>query len=313
MNPVILYSVVTLGAISAGAAMILFFVAKKFKVEEDPRIDDVTELLPGANCGGCGFPGCRGFGEALVKAADDGDISALSCPPGGNDTMAAVGKYLGMEVSDALPLVAVLRCGGTHAKAPSKLTYDGPSKCTIAHNLFSGENGCPHGCLGLADCVVSCEFDAMYMDPETGLPVIIEENCVACGACVKACPRLLIEMRLKGRRNRRVWVNCINEEKGGVAMKNCKAACIGCSKCVKECPEKVQAFVFQNNLAYIDMDKCIACGLCVHVCPTNAILATFEPVKPKPKRLEAKKAAEAEAKAAAKEKIPAEAKKEVKE
>jgi len=286
VNPVILYSIIILGAVAAGAAMILFFVAKKFKVIEDPRVDDVTELLPGANCGGCGYPGCHGFAEALVKAADGGDISGLNCPPGGSETMAAVGKHLGVEVSEAEPTVAVVRCGGTREKAPAKLQFDGPRKCAVAHSLFSGENGCPYGCLGLNDCVAACDYDAIYMDEETGLPVVVEEKCVSCGACVKACPRDIIEIRPKGRKGRRVWVNCINKEKGGVALKNCKVACIGCGKCVKACPEKIQAITLDDNLAYIDPEKCIACGKCILVCPTKAIKATFTPPQPKPKKEE---------------------------
>lgn len=283
MNPIILYSVLILGAAAAGAAMILFVVAKKFKVDEDPRIDEVLELLPGANCGGCGYAGCRALAEALVKAADEGDISALFCPPGGSKTMEAVGKYLGLEASEVVPTVAVVRCGGTREKAPAKLKYDGPARCTLSHNLFGGESNCPYGCLGLGDCVVVCKFDAIHMNRETGLPEVVDEKCTACGACVKACPRNIIELRPKGRKDRRVWVNCVNKEKGAVAMKNCKVACIGCGKCVKECPEKVQAFIFKDNLAYIDTAKCIACGLCIPVCPTGAILATFTPPKPKPK------------------------------
>ena len=297
MNPVILYSVITLGAVAAGAAMILFFVAKKFKVDEDPRIDEVTELLPGANCGGCGYPGCRGFGEAIVKAADEGDISALSCPPGGSDTMSSIGTFLGMEVSAALPTIAVVCCGGTFEKAPAKLVYDGPDKCALSHKLFSGVNGCPYGCMGLGDCVVSCQFDAIEIDETTGLPVV-NEKCVSCGACVKACPRAIIEIRPKGRKDRRVWVNCMNKEKGGVAMKNCKAACIGCGKCAKACPEKIQAITINDSLAYIDPEKCISCGKCITVCPTNAISATFTPPKPKPKpapKVDEKKADEKKA------------------
>lgn len=297
MNPVILYSVLTLGLVAAGAAMILFFVAKKFKVEEDPRIDEVLELLPGANCGGCGYPGCRGFAEALVKAADEGDISGLNCPPGGDETMEHVGSFLGMEVASAVPLLAVVRCGGTREKAPAKIDYDGPSKCAVSHSLFSGENGCPYGCMGLGDCVTSCTFDAIHINPETGLPEVVESKCVACGACVTACPRKIIELRPKGKRDRRVWVSCINKQKGAVAMKNCKAACIGCGKCVKACPEKVQAITMKDNLAYINPEKCISCGLCITSCPTGAIMATFKPpqAKPKPKK-KTPPAAKAEAK-----------------
>jgi ferredoxin len=198
--------------------------------------------------------------------------------------MKAVGEYLKLEVEETAPTTAVIRCNGTKAKAPSKLDYDGPSKCSIAHSLFSGENGCSYGCLGLGDCVAACEYDAIYMDEETGLPVVIPDKCTSCGACVRACPRNIIEIRPRGKKDRRVWVACMNEEKGGVAMKNCKAACIGCGKCYQVCPEKVRAITIENNLAFIDSSKCIACGLCIPVCPTNAILATFEPVvRPKPK------------------------------
>lgn len=283
MDPVILYSVGALVIMAASAAVILFFVAKKFRVDEDPRIVDVVELLPNANCGGCGFPGCSGFAKALVNGADKGDISGLNCPPGGSETMTSVGEYLGLAVEESVATTAVVRCNGTKAKAPSKLIYEGPTKCAVAHTLFSGENGCPYGCLGLGDCVVVCEYDAIYMDEETGLPVVIPDKCTSCGACVRACPRDIIEIRPRGRKDRRVWVACMNEEKGGVALKNCKAACIGCAKCFDVCPPKVSAITMGNNLAFIDGDKCIACGKCVVVCPTNAILATFEPPQPKPK------------------------------
>ncbi len=283
MDPVILFSVGALALLASGSAVILFFIAQKFKVDEDPRISEVTELLPNANCGGCGFPGCSAFAGALVKGADNGDISGLFCPPGGNDTMSNVGEYLGITVEESAPTTAVVRCNGTKAKAPSKITYEGPSKCAVANTLFSGENGCPYGCLGLGDCVAACDYDAIYMDEETGLPVVIPDKCTSCGACVRACPRDIIEIRPRGRKDRRVWVACMNEEKGGVAMKNCKAACIGCGKCFDVCPPKVSAITVENNLAFIDSTKCIACGKCVVVCPTNAILATFEPIRPKPK------------------------------
>lgn len=285
MSAVVLYSIITLGAISAISAVILFVVARKFKVYEDPRIDEVADLLPGANCGGCGYPGCRGFAEALVKASENGDISALFCSAGGNDTMVAVGKYLGLEVAASEPKIAVVRCGGTKELAPQKVVFDGPSKCAVANTITSGESGCPFGCLGLGDCVAVCDFGAIHIDEKTGLPVVDEDKCVGCGACAKACPRGIIEIKPKGRRDRRVTVLCMNREKGALAMKNCKAACIGCGKCAKACPEKIQAITVTNFLAYIDPKKCIACGKCVSECPTGAIRASFEIIKkdvPKP-------------------------------
>ena len=283
MNDVILYSVISLGTIAGVSAIILFVIAKKFNVEEDPRIDEVNELLPSANCGGCGYPGCRSFAEALIDGADKGNISALYCAPAGADGMAEIGTFLGLTVEASEPLVAVLRCGGTHEKTKKVAEYDGPQSCTIVHATFSGEKGCQYGCLGLGECVEACAFGAMYMDKDTGLPVIIEEKCIGCGACAKACPRAIIEMRARGRKSRRVWVSCMSQDKGGVAMKICKAACIGCGKCAKVCPEKIQAITIENFLAYIDPEKCIACGKCIPVCPTKAIEATFEPPKPKPK------------------------------
>ncbi len=283
MSSVIIYSVVTMGLIAASAAMILFLVAKKFRVDEDPRIDAVAEMLPGANCGGCGYPGCRGLAEALVRAADQGDISSLSCPPGGNGTMLKIADFLGLAAGNSDPTVAVVRCQGSCEHAPAKLRYEGPQKCAVAHALFAGENGCAYGCLGLGDCVTACKFDALTIDSETGLALVDAVKCVSCGACVKVCPRRIIEMRPRGRKDRRVWIACMNRERGAVAKKNCAVACIACGKCAKTCPEKVQAITVENNLAYIDYKKCIACGLCVPVCPTKAILASFELPKPKVK------------------------------
>ncbi|MCK4360808.1 MAG: RnfABCDGE type electron transport complex subunit B, partial [Bacteroidales bacterium] len=195
-----------------------------------------------------------------------------------------VAEILGLEAEEKEPMVAVLRCSGSKANAPKKVNYDGPATCVFANNLYAGENGCPYGCLGLGDCVVACKFDAMYMDKETGLPVIIEEKCVACGACVEACPRNIIELRNVGKKSRRIFVSCINEEKGGVARKNCKVACIGCSKCYNVC--KFDAITMKNNLAYIDYEKCKLCRKCVEECPTGAIHElNFPPRKPKPEKV----------------------------
>ncbi|MDR4988237.1 MAG: Fe-S cluster domain-containing protein [Bacteroidales bacterium] len=279
-NEITLFSVVSLGAIGSVAAIVLFMVAQKFKVIEDPRIDTVEEMLPGANCGGCGLAGCRALAEAIVKSES---LDGFNCPPGGNDVMQDIAKAMGWEAEAQTPMIAVVRCSGSREHAPPKVRYEGAMTCAFAHSLFSGEAGCPYGCLGCGDCVRACAFDAMYMDQDTGLPVIIDDKCVACGACVKECPRNIIEMRKKGKKDRRIFVSCINREKGGVARKNCSVACIGCGKCVKEC--RFDAITLENFLAYIDYEKCTLCRKCPPVCPTNAIHElNFPPRKPKPEK-----------------------------
>ena len=266
MNEITLISVVSLGAIGTISAIILYMVAQKFKVIEDPRIDLVADKLPGANCGGCGLAGCRALAEAIVKAES---LEGMSCPPGGNDVMKGIAALLGLDAQERDPLIAVLRCNGSRENSPPKVKYDSHMTCAFANSLFAGEGGCPFGCLGCGDCVAACAFDAMYLDVVTGLPVILDDKCVACGACVKACPRNIIEMRKKGKKDRRIFVSCINREKGGPAKKNCAVACIGCGKCVKEC--RFDAITMENNLAYIDYNKCTLCRKCPPVCPTNAI------------------------------------------
>lgn len=278
----ILIALIVLGAIGAIGALVLFLVAKKFYVYEDPRVGQVEEVLPGANCGGCGFPGCHGMADACVKASS---LDGLMCPVGGAETMAKVASILGMEAAAAEPKIAVVRCGGSVCARPKLSNYDGAKSCAVAAATFAGETGCAFGCIGLGDCVKACQFDAIRMNAETGLPEVDAEKCVACGACVKACPKFIVELRKKGRlvgaNHRRVWVNCVNKDKGAVAMKACQNACIGCGKCAKVC--KFDAIVIENNLAYIDPEKCKACGMCVNDCPKHAIKCTFTAPVPKPK------------------------------
>jgi len=266
MNSVLLFTIISLSLLGFVAALILYFFAQKFKVYEDPRIDQVEEALPSANCGGCGFPGCRNFAEACVKTETFDD---LYCPVGGNEVMATVAGILGKEAGETDPLVAVVRCNGSFENRPRTNIYDGVQNCTIIHNLYTGDTDCPYGCLGHGECVDACNFEAMYMDEKTGLPVIIDENCVACGACVEACPRDIIELRKRNKKDRKIFVSCINEEKGGIAKKYCAVACTGCTMCFKVCP--FDAISMNNNLAFIDSDKCKLCRKCVVVCPTDAI------------------------------------------
>lgn len=277
----IISSIIVLGIIGLASAVILYFVAQKFKVEEDARIDVVTDLLPGANCGGCGFPGCRGFAEACVKADS---LDNLLCPVGGLPVMCKVSESLGMAVCQATPKIAVVRCNGSCTNRPRTNKFDGARNCKVAAQLYAGETNCSYGCFGYGDCVEACKFDAIIINPETGLPVVNEDKCTACGACVKACPKKVIELRNKGPKGRRVFVSCINKDKGGVARKACSAACIGCGKCQKVCP--FGAIKVENNLAYIDFDLCRSCRKCVNECPTGAIhdvnFPTPAPVATKP-------------------------------
>ncbi|MDD7437988.1 MAG: Fe-S cluster domain-containing protein [Bacteroidales bacterium] len=255
-----------LAVVGALAAGLLFVVSKKFYVEEDARIEQVNEILPGANCGGCGFPGCSGFARACVEAES---MDRLFCTVGGNDVMLKVAEMLGRAAVQTDPKVAVVRCNGNCEDRPRVNQYDGASTCAIASSTYGGETGCTFGCFGLGDCTLACGFDAIHMNPATGLPEVDEEKCTACGACVKACPKMIIELRNKGPKGRRIFVSCVNKDKGAVARKACNNACIGCSKCEKEC--KFDAITIENNLAYIDHNKCRLCRKCVEVCPTGAI------------------------------------------
>ena len=273
----ILVAVISLGAVGLIAAIILYVASKKFAVYEDPRIAQVAEVLPQANCGGCGYPGCSGFADACVKA---GSLEGKLCPAGGQATMEKIAAILGLQAEASEPKVAVVRCNGSCENRPRIAKYDGARSCKVSHATCAGETACAFGCLGCGDCVAACQFDAIHMNPETGLPEVDEEKCTACGACVKACPRVIIEIRPKGKNNRRVYVSCVNKDKGPVAMKACKVSCIGCGKCVKECP--FEAITLTNNLAYIDPVKCKSCRKCEAVCPKNAIVAVnFPPRKPK--------------------------------
>lgn len=270
-------AIITLAGIGVLAALILFFAAKKFHVEEDPRIDLVEEALPAANCGGCGLPGCRSFAEALVKADT---FDGLNCPVGGNEVMGEIAEILGKTVVKSDPKIAVLKCNGTCDNRPKTNQYDGASSCAIASSLYGGETACSFGCLGLGDCAVACDFDALHMNPETGLPEVDDEKCIACNACVTACPKLLFELRKKGPKSRRIYVSCANQDKGAAAKRACSVACIGCTKCAKEC--NFEAITIKNSLAYIDNDKCRLCRKCVSVCPTSAITElNFPPKKVK--------------------------------
>ncbi|GHT29652.1 ferredoxin [Bacteroidia bacterium] len=262
----LLFAIIVLGGIGIVSSILLYLTSKKFEVYEDPLIAQVQEVLPAANCGGCGYPGCSGFASACVNAES---LDDLLCPVGGREVMGKVAAILGKDAGTTEPMIAVVHCNGNCEARPRTNHYNGVNNCTIASALYGGETGCTYGCLGFGDCVTACTFGAILINPVTGLPEIDEDKCTSCGACVKACPKSLIELRKKGPKSRRIYVSCANKDKGGVARKACTNACIGCSKCEKECP--FEAITITNNLAYIDYRKCRLCRKCVPICPTKAI------------------------------------------
>ena len=259
----ILIAVVALGVIALLLALVLYGASRKFAVHEDPRIARVAEVLPQANCGGCGFPGCSGFAAACVQA---GSLEGKRCPVGGQAVMDRVAAILGLEAEHADPLVATVRCSGTCEARPRANVYDGARSCAILSSLCEGETACAYGCLGCGDCAAACTFGGLRMSPATGLPEVDASACTACGACVRACPRGIIELRPRGG----AAVLCVNRDKGGVARKACASACIGCGKCVKACPSG--AVVLADHLAHVDPRQCEACGRCVEACPQGVIV-----------------------------------------
>ena len=277
----IFMAVIVLGAIGLVSAIVLFIVSKKFAVKEDPRLAEVSSLLPQANCGGCGYPGCGGMADALVKGADAGSLDGLYCPVGGQEMMGQIADLLGMAIANSEPMVAVARCNGTCVNRPRIAEYSGLRTCSAINACGAGETACGYGCLGCGDCVSACQFGAISINQETGIAEVDEDKCTSCGACVKACPRHIIELRKKGPKNRRVYVSCVNKDKGPIAMKACKVSCIGCGKCEKECA--FGAITVEGNVAYIDHTKCRLCRKCVKVCPRNAIVeVNFPAPKPTP-------------------------------
>ncbi len=242
MNTALLYSILSMGGIGLLFSILIALANKKLHVEEDPRIGQISELLPNANCGACGFAGCANFAEALVG----GKADLSSCPVTGNDAREVIARILGVDVATGERQVAVVFCRGGDGIVARQAEYRGVATCSAAQIVGGGERACSYGCIGLGDCVVACPFDAIHMNPER-IPVVDRAKCTGCGKCVTACPRGVIELHPI---SHHVFVMCKNEDNPKVSRSVCKHACLACMIC--ERAVNGQGFKVVNNLARVD-------------------------------------------------------------
>jgi Na+-translocating ferredoxin:NAD+ oxidoreductase RNF subunit RnfB len=240
----------------------LAIVASKFVVKVDPKVEQVREALPGANCGACGFAGCMGYAEAVVANAD---VAPNLCAPGKSPVAEKIAQITGKAAAKVEPKIARVFCQGGRSKSQRKFIYTGVMDCTAAVLAAGGDKSCDFGCLGYGTCMRACPFDAITMSDDN-LPIISPEKCTACGKCVAACPKQVIEL---AQMSKSVVISCHSRDKGADTKKKCQVGCIACGICVRTCP--VDAIKIENNCARINHEKCITCGLCVKKCPTNAI------------------------------------------
>jgi Na+-translocating ferredoxin:NAD+ oxidoreductase RNF subunit RnfB len=258
----VVYPTLIMGALGLIFGALLSFASIKFFVENDERVSKIRELLPGANCGGCGYPGCDGYADGIVSEGAKINL----CAAGGADLSAEIAKIMGVAGDEtSVPMRAFLKCGGDAGHSPRSTVYDGINDCKSAAILPGGSpNPCPFGCMGFGTCVKVCVFGAMSVI--NGLAYADPFKCVGCGTCVAVCPKSALALMPK---TSCVQVACNSKWKGPDVKKVCSAGCIGCGICVRNCP--AQAITVTNNLASIDGRKCTNCGACAKKCPAKCI------------------------------------------
>lgn len=257
----VIYAVLVLGVIAVVFGLILSVAAKAFEVKVDERLPKIQACLAGANCGGCGYPGCDGYAAAVVK----GEAAPNCCVAGGAATAEKVAAIMGTDAGSGERFVAFVPCSGGTGHAELFFDYQGPQDCVAAMRFGNkGPKMCQFSCVGMGNCVRACQFGAMHI--ENGVAEVDREKCVGCMKCAAACPKKIVQ---KVPYEQKVLVGCRSNDKGAQTRKICDQGCIGCMKCQKECPEG--AIVVTNNLAGIDYSKCIGCGKCAEVCPRGII------------------------------------------
>lgn len=259
----ILIPTLVLACMGAVFGLGLSYAAKKFAINTDERIARIRDLLPGANCGACGYVGCDNYAAAIVNEGE----GTGKCPAGGQAVSSAIAEIMGIAPEQVSQKVARVMCNGKCSVSREKYYYVGINNCAAAAQMYAGHKQCSYGCLGHGTCQNVCRFGAIVVSG--GVARVIEDNCVGCGLCVKSCPKNLIELVPK---DKVYAVLCKSRDRGPVTKRNCDVGCIGCTKCQKACGSN--AITIVENLAKIDPEKCSNCGKCAEECPTMAIRRT---------------------------------------
>lgn len=264
----IILPVIGVGGMGLVFGVLLSFASTKFAFKSDPVRESIMEILPGINCGACGYPKCELYADAVIKS----QANVGKCVVGGTHVAERMANVLGIDAKAQIRMHARVLCIGGKDKAVDKYIYNGVKDCIIAVKLGGGPKGCRFGCIGLGTCVRVCTFDAIKLN-DKGISEINPEKCTSCGICIRVCPKKIIETIPA---ESKVQVYCKSQEKGKKVIENCKTGCIACGRCVKAC--RYDAINFNNNLASVDYAKCVNCFDCVKVCPTGSIKASPESI-----------------------------------
>lgn len=259
----ILLPILAIGGMGLIFGAALAIASKIFAVDIDERVPKITEVLPGANCGGCGFAGCNAYADAVVK----GKASVNCCPVGGEIAAGKIAAIMGVTAEKTVKKAARVLCQGSLENTDTRYEYDGPMDCLTADRLGGGPKSCSYGCIGLGSCTSVCKFGAIEVN--NGVAVVNEEKCTACGACVNICPKNIITILPV---SSKVTVKCSSKDKGKKTRTVCQTGCIGCGICAKSCPK--EAISLENNVAAINSELCVNCGICANKCPQKCIIST---------------------------------------